>query len=164
MLHSLILLSGFPASGKSHFGEWLKLNRGYLHIDAELPDGFGSRGLKHLWDCGINSCDFTQFASAIGRPAVVNWGFPVTYISQVRGIVQAGFVPIWLNATDAAARIAYARRGTGYPSALETQLQGIKSGWQSIHDVFAPRIFLAIEDSGVHIPPESLCKNIEELI
>lgn len=164
MLPNLILLSGVPATGKSYFGKWLQEKRGYLHIDAELRGELASHCLEQQWNAGFPSGDFTGFTSALGRPAVVNWGFPVARIDAVKGLVRAGFVPIWLNASDAAARVAYARRGTGDLSDLETQLQGIKSEWKNIQAVFAPRIFLTIKNNGARVSPEALCKKIEATV
>ncbi len=154
----LVFLAGIPASGKSHFGNWLEKTQGYLHIDAELRGELGRLGLYDAWHDAIRTQDCARFATAVlaqQRPAILNWGLPVQYLPIAGALKRAGFSAWWFDADIAAARSVYGRTGKALQD-FDYQIAAIEYARRSINEMFAPDILSTINTSGEHLSPESI--------
>ncbi len=156
----LLLVAGMPASGKSHFGRWLEAEHGFIHVDAELPgqlDRLGP-GSHALWDASIQTKDAMQFAAAIralGRPTVINWGFPVEYLPFIGLLKEAGFTVWWFDADVQAARVEYASAGRPEHN-FDQQVADICTRRPLIEAVFAPNLLHVLGADGLRLAPTSI--------
>jgi len=76
---NLLLLSGIPAAGKSHFGRYLAREYGFAHYDLEChPGGWPHPELKVIWDAS-RSAFLTELQNRHER-IVLDWGFPPSAI------------------------------------------------------------------------------------
>lgn len=147
---NLLFLAGIPASGKSHFGQWLQATHDYLHIDAELPGQLDVHGLHQTWDAGIaqtNAQAFVEAVRALGRSVVLNWGFPPNCLPFIRSLGSTGFTLWWFDADLSAARSAYGEIGRPV-EIFDRQIANIRVRWPAIHDVFAPNIINTLDSAG----------------
>lgn len=147
---SLLFVAGIPASGKSHFGRWLQAIHGYLHIDAEIPGQLDAYALHEVWDAGLrqaNAGAFVEAVQALGRPVVLNWGFPPRCLPFVTSLRSEGFAVWWFDADYSAARLAYSRLGRPV-EAFDRQIAVIQAAWPAIEEVFAPNIIRALNARG----------------
>jgi hypothetical protein len=91
-----LFFAGVPATGKSWLGQWLAEERGYLHIDAEKGNGkhFTDLNLERQWDDLFNTGSASNFVEAVnllGKPVIVNWGFPTDFLFAVSELQEKGF-------------------------------------------------------------------------
>src|SRR5207245_4457167 len=80
--------SGIPGAGKSHFGQWLEDNHGYVHVDVEKDGRLDTYHLIDDWNSCFTSPDVGPFVKSLhclGERVVVNWGFPPRFLSVVQG-------------------------------------------------------------------------------
>jgi hypothetical protein len=94
----VLLISGVPASGKTHFGAWLERTKGFIHIDyeKEMPR-LKREGLWPTWAGFLSSRNakpFVEALRALGSPVVWDWGFPPEAIAAVGTLKREGF-QIW---------------------------------------------------------------------
>jgi len=154
-----IFLAGTPASGKSHFGDWLETNHGFVHIDAEKPGELARLDLHSSWEHLLRTGDGEEFLlrlAALGRPVVFNWGFPLRFLLVVRRLIASGFIPCWFDADVKEARRLFLRRAGVDPEAFEIQVAQIERRRSDIQSTFAPNIFHVLNGLGEHTPPEEI--------
>src|SRR5438270_9510115 len=104
-----LLISGVPCSGKTYFGDWLRDERGFAHVNLEPRLGTAPIIPPIL------VADLPAWLASIARDAVVTWGFrphepAFELLARFR---EAGFTPWWFDADPGVARSRYvARDGT----------------------------------------------------
>lgn len=153
-----VFLAGIPSTGKSYIGNWLQHERGYFHVDAELDGELGRLGLRIPWDTAMSSLDFSGIAidSAVGgKPLVLSWGFPSSYMFAASAIVRAGFQPWWFDGDIAAARREHIRCGKS-PSKFDIQVSEIKARESQLHSIFQPNIIHVLQSDGTRTPPREV--------
>lgn len=108
--HSAILLSGIPATGKSTFARYLSREHGFAHYDLEChPLGWPHPELKAVWD-NSRYAFVTQLRQYHDR-IVLDWGFPVSYLTWVKELQKEGVRLIWFAGDLARARKVFISRG-----------------------------------------------------
>jgi len=163
--HRIILLSGVPGSGKSTFGRWLARNKGFIHLDVEMPGVLQQSDLRAAWWHMV----FEPYGSAMplydairrfGAPVAIDWGFPV----RLRGVVEAlqnlGVELFWFDGDRDAARRSFINRGTVPIDRLDAQMLGIESEWPSILALFGDKIICNIDSRGEFVEPNLLYSRI----
>jgi hypothetical protein len=91
MKQTIVLLAGVPAAGKLYFGQWLEKHHGFLHLDVEKDGRLVLLGLDGAWNQCFQAGDVKPFVAALrgmGRSVIVNWGFPPSWLSVVRGLKE----------------------------------------------------------------------------
>lgn len=145
-LPKLMFLAGVPATGKTHFGDWLSREHGAIHLDfddAQLR-------LKHD-DLVLLARDLVE----CGRFAMVSWGYPADDSTVPSRYAQAGFEPWWFDSSAAAARSAFKKRG-GDIDDFERQMAAIERNRNDIRRLFAPRIITTLMNDGTRLEPTDI--------
>jgi hypothetical protein len=158
----LLFVAGIPGTGKSHFGQWLAHNRGYIHVDAEIPGDLERAGLRSLWDEAYRTAECIRLAEHIrrlGRPLIFNWGFPLHSLPIAVALKTAGFDSWWFDADLIAARQAFSEHGLNGNS-FDLQVASIQSSTQSINALFEPKKILVLDKLGARLPPEEIFSRI----
>ena len=161
----LLLLSGIPAAGKSHFGRWLEEAHGYVHLDVEKEGCLARNHLLDAWNRCFALPDVGPFVKALyrlGDRVVVNWGFPPRCLSVVQRFKAAGLVPWWFDADHDAARRAFVIRNDVPLQAFEIQMADIREQWANIEATFRPNIITTLAADDSRLPVEETYKVIRE--
>jgi hypothetical protein len=161
----LLLLSGIPAAGKSHFGRWLEETHGYVHLDVEKVGRLTRNHLLDAWNRCFASPDVGPFIQALhrlGNRVVVNWGFPPRFLSVVQRFKVAGLVPWWFDADPDAAWRAFVTRGDVPLQAFQIQMAAIRAQWTNIEATFRPNIIATLAADDSRLPVETIYKVIRE--
>ena len=161
----LLLLSGIPGAGKSHFGQWLEDNHGYVHVDVEKDGRLDTYHLIDDWNSCFTSPDVGPFVKSLhclGERVVVNWGFPPRFLSVVQGFKAAGLVPWWFDADHDAARRAFVARGDVAIRAFEIQMAAIRDQWPSIEATFRPNLITTLRSDGSRVLAEAIYEVIRD--
>ena len=148
---SILLISGFPAAGKSYFGSWLEENHSYLHLDVEKDGRLGSYGLLRPWQACFEVGDVADFIRALDglrRPVALNWGFPPRWLSVVKRFKAAGVTLWWFDADHAAARAAFLARGDVSIETFNVQMAAINSRLADIKAAFEPNVIMTLHPDG----------------
>jgi hypothetical protein len=155
----LVLLSGVPAAGKSHFGAWLERHHHFLHLDVEKEGRLKSVGLDGSWAAVFATGDVGPFLSALRatrRSVLVNWGFPVSCLPIVQALERHGVVLWWFDADPQQAKAEFTRRGDVSLVAFERQMAAIAAHWTAIEAVFSPNIVTTLAADGRRTPSKKL--------
>jgi len=162
MNDSLLLIAGIPATGKSHFGQWLSRKHGYVHIDVEKPDRL-SLGLDATWNTILQPGGVSRFLAALRalrHHVALDWGFPPELLHVVREMRSEGLDIWWFDGDRARAREEFVKRGTGAVSDLNVQMTNIDSQWVGIRDLFGPNRIDVLASSGQRLSPEEIWTRI----
>jgi hypothetical protein len=162
--HDLALISGVPASGKSTFGRWLEQRHGFAHLDLENR-GLDRFGLGLAWQriLRLPPDDVEPFVSALrqlDRPAVLDWGFPPSWLPLVRALHDAGVTAWWFDGDRAAARDTFIQRGTVTIDALDQQMALIVQRWPELATFYGDRMLEVVAPNGNFMTPEDLFARI----
>ncbi len=158
----LLFVAGMPAAGKSHFGEWLQGTHGYHHIDAEKLGAFTPLGLQDSWNLGASTQDFSRFSSMclrLGRPVLVNWGFPPHCLALAIALVDSGFEQWWFDGDRVAARDAYVDAGRD-PTLFDQQTSEIARHKGEILKLFDGRSIRVLDSLGERVDPAQIWRVI----
>ncbi len=144
-----LLITGIPATGKSTFSHWLSDVHGYVRCPSTEEPGPGF---------------FDQIAEARSRTdnVVIDWGFPVSLLFQVRELIVSGVQGWWFDG-DRDAAFQYFLTRVGHPAdkgAWHSQLRGISERWNEIQDVFEGHILNVISSGPISMPNEDRWKII----
>jgi hypothetical protein len=153
----LIFLAGIPSSGKSHFGEWLKINHDFIHIDAEKND-LDRLDIHELWNASISQNDASSFVAKLlefKKSVILNWGFPKHCLPFVTKLKQSGFNMVWFDADIKQARIKHENCGKSLQD-FDKQIPGIQSIQDCINKSFT--IIKTLDTEGNYLSPESTYK------
>jgi hypothetical protein len=159
MEETLVLLAGVPAAGKTYFGNWLEEHQGFLHLDVEKDGRLVSMGLDGAWNHCFQAGDVKPFVSSlrgIGRPVIVNWGFPPACLPVVQDLKDHGLVLWWFDADRDQARREFTKRGDVSLVAFERQVAAIAANWPAIEAVFQPNIVTTLDAEGRRMEPEEV--------
>jgi hypothetical protein len=156
-----LFVAGVPATGKTWLGSWLAENKGYIHIDAEIPKGvdFDRAGVHNEWNEVVATGRAESFVKAldrIGSPVVVSWGFLTRYLYIVRALQVAGVSLWWLSGGRQHARAAFVRRGGIDPLCFDVQMDTIAREWSLIAVVFGTNIVDGLHPDGSQKHPEAI--------
>lgn len=160
-LPQLIFLAGVPASGKTHFGDWMHTEHKAVHLnfdDSELRERLAGGGLAQG--------DFAPLAAKLRADAsttVVSWGYPANLLWIPPAFAKAGFELWWFEAPEGAARTAFQIRGTGALWDFNSQMGAIVRQRRATHEVFAPNIIETLAGDGVRLPPAAILQRMTEI-
>lgn len=161
---SLLLIAGIPATGKSHFGRWLKREHRYVHVDIEKPGRLQNIGLATAWNACFNAnndvAGFVSTLRALSTHVVLDWGFPPECLDMVREMKREGVEIWWFDGDRVEARNQFLTRRTVPVCKLDIQIKKIKFHWQDIINLFGPNQIDVIDSSGQRMPPEEIWRHI----
>jgi hypothetical protein len=178
-VHTL-LITGMPASGKTSFGDWLRDNRGYVHVDLDAADCLKTAGLPPFWtekervaslDTG-RLREFVRHLRTVGKPSVLTWTFPTDLVDFTREMTSFGVVAWWFEADRLASRVKYASRNTvlrngvysrGKPDTtlFDRYVGAVNSNWARIAPIFGERIIRTLGADGRFVDPVSICDRLQ---
>jgi hypothetical protein len=156
---ALLLIAGIPATGKSHFGQWLSREHGYVHVDVEKACRLEILGLRATWDACFQSGDASPFVAdlrALGSPVAVDWGFPPDLLHIVRALKREGVGVWWFDGDRARAREEFVKRGTVPVANFDAQMPRIEFRWAEIRDAFGLNRIDVLASSGQRMSPEEI--------
>lgn len=159
----ILLISGIPGAGKSHFGSWLEDTHSYLHLDVEKDGRLASYGLLGPWNACFevgNVDGFVRSLGRLGQSVALNWGFPPRWLGVVKQFKVAGVTLWWFDADHAAARAAFLARGDVSIEDFKVQMGAIKSRWADIKATFDPHIIMTLRADGTRLDPKAIYKTM----
>jgi hypothetical protein len=153
----IVLLTGIPASGKSTYGRWLESTKGFLYVDIE-NGGLEPAGLSSHWKAmfGPNgsTSSFVAALNQMGRPIILDWGFPPHCLPIVESLKYAGVEVWWFDGERNAARNSFVQRGTVSVQCLDVQMGGIERDWSAIMRVVGDRVIDTVKSGPQYQNPE----------
>jgi hypothetical protein len=157
-LPHLMLIAGIPSAGKSHFGDWLAANHGFLHIDDVSGQRLRLYGLHHAWEESLLLRDAHPFIAELQRrerPVVLNWEFPLDSLPFVVLLKHAGLTLWWFEADIRIARREHIRNGRD-GKAFDVQVADVAAHRVQIDTLFQPNVLQVLSPHGERIPPEAI--------
>lgn len=156
----LILLSGWPGAGKTEFGQWLKAERGFVHVETDAQPS---------WVRVLSAQDLGAAISArdqlrqLGPNVVVEWGFVVSKLASVQRLRSAGFDCWWFDGDHKAAREGFIRRRERLSPDLagyERQTREITGAWTQISAFYGDRVVRTVLADGSRVSCPELARRI----
>ncbi len=159
--HRIILIAGIPATGKSYFGEWLRLNHDFIHIDVEDAPSKRLLGVYDAWDHFLTTRDVLPLFSVLDKyqqDVVIDWGFPASHLPWVVDLNKAGAELWWFEGDSAVASSQFTRRNTRPILEFYAQVPGLRFAWPEISKVFGANCVKVLEEGR----PQLTCEEIWE--
>jgi hypothetical protein len=142
-----LLINGFPCCGKTTFGDWLRDNHGYRHIDFEDGNGnvhcatlFASMGVT-----GVTPPPWTE-------KVVATWAFmpsPDNY-KVIGMLVSFGFTAWWFDGDLRLARERSIARD-GLPNTVhhfDSQVTHLTNAREEIAKIYSGRMITTLSSAG----------------
>jgi hypothetical protein len=120
----VILLSGIPATGKSEFARYLAREHGFAHYDLERPYNWPRPDLHCTW--GTDRSAFVAQVRKHHRRVVLDWGFPVSYLSWVEQLQDQDVRLFWFDGDVDRARVVFVDRGGSDVKCFDKQVKEIQ--------------------------------------
>jgi hypothetical protein len=158
---TLLLISGRPGAGKSRFCQWLATDRGFVHIETDLPTQW-AKWSRFLGGCTLASAkELSRDLRRINRDVAFEWGFAPDAIDCIGLFRKAGFEPWWFDGDDEAAWQGYQQReGPVNPEAYELQVERIQKSWKAIEREFRGPIIQNVSAGPIYLPSEEVAGRI----
>jgi hypothetical protein len=163
-MHKIVLISGIPASGKSCYGQWLEIEKGFIHLDVEQNGVLAQTGLMAEWTAifasGGSVTPFVVALRKLGKPVTIDWGFPPYWLSVVDALKAEGVEIWWFDGDRQAARESFVKRGTVQVAALDRQMAAIDGAWPEIKRVFGSHVINTVSTGGSYLKPEAIYRRM----
>ena len=159
----LIHLAGIPGCGKTEFSRWLEREKDFVHLDFDrLLEGEGSTDqltrVNVLRTQGPRA--FVEELRRIGKPVIVDWGFPTSCLPLVRELNELGVMTWWFDGDRKAARELFLQRGDVPVAALDAQLTAIRRDWPTIKRIIGRRVVKNLDKSGQFLAPNLVFRRV----
>lgn len=156
---AILLISGLPGVGKSHFVDWLgRRGWGCLHSDDDPDDR-----REWLW-AAARGADEALLAAAAKHPAgfVVEWGFPPDAFHLVEAMIERGYNAWYFDGDPDSALLCYLRRGGSWRTTHNWRVQaaGLRAIEDRIRAAYEPRILVTLRAGPVHLPEREIFRSI----
>ncbi len=173
----ILLICGMPTSGKTTFGNWLRDQKGFLHLDLESRDCLEVNHLPRFWGKRIWNLDragvsrFIAYLQSLKRNVVMTWAFHTDLIPFVRELVAAGAVPWWFEGDRLASRVKHGERGRiikngvaqpGRPDLAhyDRYVASLVAHWTEIEPIFSPNIVRTLDPTGTYLDPQEIYRRM----
>ena len=141
ILIMLLLISGHPGAGKTHFCEWLKAEKSYVHVDVDVSSQLGNLDVQD----SAQARQVLDAAVSISRDVAVEWGYPPELLPSVRLLKSAGFEPWWFDADEPTARLLWQERRPGADLAIyRSQLDRIAAAWPALAEFYSDHVIRTV--------------------
>lgn len=160
MRQNPMLVSGVPASGKTTFGDFLRDQHGYLHVDLEArPE---NRTILHqFWSqCWRNQSVGHFFAelSVIHPRCVITWGIPFDCLPIVTTLQATNVECWWFDAEITLAESEWVRREGRQPVGVEReQFDKLRASPNRAAQLFGEKVIVTLDSKG-RMPAEEIFK------
>ena len=158
---ALVLLSGRPGAGKTAFGSWLAVQRGFVHIETDAEwSKWGSLVCVQSLEAAVAT---RNLARALGPNVIIEWGFKVALLGCVRQLRAAGFDAWWLDGEEAAARQGYISRKGYSPSvmaAYRVQVEEIRAAWPRLERFYGDHVIRTVTFGPTYKPFDEIASII----
>jgi hypothetical protein len=167
----LLLISGMPATGKTHYCGWLAEHHGYRHFefnrDPEVRGHIASLitqervGTSSDVICESIENVLIPFLSPDGAPAVLDFGFPPHCLPLVCMLKATGFSVWWFHANLDIARREYIRlEGDAAAPFFDRQADAVSHSWPQLKVTLKPNILTTLDDDGSRMPPKRIARRM----
>ncbi|MBL9142868.1 MAG: hypothetical protein JNM99_04220 [Verrucomicrobiaceae bacterium] len=162
MIHSPIVISGVPACGKTSFGDWLRDNRSFKHLDMEATAQHDQT--RQLWTYFASGQrakveEALQKLRAGFERLVVTWGFVPneTGLGILSTFRDQGYELWWFTGPIDKAREEWVRRDNRPDSQLfDGQMANIGRAKHALNSLYAETTIQTLEADGSRMPSEAI--------
>ncbi len=155
-----ILIVGIPGTGKTTIGNYLRDNRGFMHIDMESEDNIPEAFEKPQ--------DFVKRLENISGDLVVTWGFvPIEqFINLIDKLKKLGFRVIWFDGNREFARKAFMERNKQHgeeflaKSMDDLHVQMTRINESDVIKKIDPKVIDTFDANGTFRPYEDIVKDV----
>jgi hypothetical protein len=151
----ILLITGLPGTGKTRYTEWLE-HHGWGCVRSDAMD--------NLLDLAIAGVDtpLLQRANAFPEGFVVEWGFPVTKLPELRKMIRRGYNAWYFDGDRDAALSGWRARWQGRPETdFHLQADSLEERRSEIAKLFVGKILETVRPGPEYLPEESIHQLIE---
>lgn len=130
-----------------------------MFIDVEKHGVLQKAGLAEPFILMLTSNSVETFLEAVramGRPVVLDWGFPPSRLPIVANLKEAGVEVWWFDGDRDAARESFIKRNTVPVEALNVQMPAIEGAWPEIRAVFEGHIIENVHAGPTYEPHDKV--------
>ena len=156
-----LIISGVPCCGKTYFGDWLRDNKGFAHVNLEAHDGFS----QHVIGSNLQKA-FAPWIASVSSNVVVTWGFlpNESCFGIIKGFMKNGFAAWWFDANHDVARKQYIERDGEEATCrfFDVQVQRLRDSRAAIDSLYNGRRVETLTDQG-RMGVEQIFKHIQKV-
>jgi hypothetical protein len=161
---SVLIISGLPGAGKTHYAKWLEARgHGRVSIDETVnkPAKDWSR-LQVAVVAAINGEDEPlRFEAGAYRGVVIEWGFHPLDMGRLSEMIRRGYIAWFFDGDRAAANESWREAHPGDPDDVwleqVARLDGVKP---EIRTMYGSNIIETVHPGPVHLSPEKINRRL----
>jgi hypothetical protein len=144
-----LFVAGIPGTGKTPFGDMLRDEFGFMHIDFErLSADYQQFLSQRHWNLPWFFAEMSRFS----RCVVMTWGFLIEALPNAQALRHSDVRLIWFDGNREVARKNWMRK-TGEPDTqFRKQVAAIDGRMSEIRSLFADGWVETIAPDGTEIP------------
>ncbi len=161
----VLVVSGIPGAGKTEFSKWLA-NRGWFRIEMDrvfacVP---AAHDIEARWHAVLSrSITTSQFLDEVHRSGcrvVIEWGFAIGNIPQVRLLRDAGFEIWWFDGDVEACRTSWKKVWGDADRPFEVQTRSLAAHAAQIADLYQGHTVRTVEANGSRLTCAEIASKI----
>jgi hypothetical protein len=156
-----LIISGMPCCGKTYFGDWLRDQHGYTHVNLE-----GRVTVQGQIIPPTLYLELPEWLVSLSSSLVVTWGYkPVKLGFDFIGRFEAaGFEPWWFDTTPALSRQQYIMRDGEEQTVrlFDPLMEKLLESVPLISATYRERRIVTLDENG-YLPPDMILAHLENM-
>jgi hypothetical protein len=150
----VLLLSGLPGAGKSHFAKWLE-GCGWGRLESDDADP----RVREVLGAAVGGSDEPLLSERRKYPLglVLEWGFPMDWLPQLRAMIGRGYNAWYFDGDREAALQGWTNAHQGWDVGLwHQQVQRLDARWPEICPLYRSKILTTVGPGPWHLPEQEI--------
>lgn len=162
-MKKIYLISGVPCCLKTTFGDWLRDQRGFVHIDVESR-AFARSPFHAIWSHTLpfNISAMVRALNDLHPRVVLTWGYDTAFFKHVPRLQNAGIDCWWFHSDiEQAHRNWTGRQGHEPEGVFKSHFDNLRVLHPEILSVYGSRAMQTLSPDGRYMALEDIARVLD---